>query len=242
VGVSAHLVRSLTIGEMATVRDCAEGNWPFMEAELQFIYRGGGPLLVPTRLADLELRRSNAAVLLDTYFDTESLELRLAGCSLRVRRSDAEDGPRLTFKGPSRKRGNVKRRHETEVELDALPTEHRAMRLLLSQLQLDEVIRRFTGLEGEVAPHPIGQLRNRRSQHSFTHGLHRLDLTWDELEFPSGPPQTRVEVEARSEPAVRLLGLAAKELSELFGDDLVPPDRGKTRELCERLYPELLAA
>jgi hypothetical protein len=49
-------------------------------------------------------------------------------------------------------------------------------------------------------------------------------------------------VEARAEPAERLLSQAAEELLELFGENLVPPDRGKTRELCERLYPELLAA
>jgi len=60
--------------------------------------------------------------------------------------------------------------------------------------------------------------------------------------FPTGPPQTRLEVEAQGEGGERLLGEAAKELTELFGDDLVPPERGKTRELCERLYPELLAA
>ena len=71
-----------------------------MEVELQFVYRGRGPLLVPIRLADLELDGSSAEVLLDMYFDTESLELRRAGCSLRVRSSDAEARPRLTFKGP----------------------------------------------------------------------------------------------------------------------------------------------
>ena len=88
----------------------------------------------------------------------------------------------------------------------------------------------------------IGALRNRRSEHRYEHGLHRLDLTWDELEFPTGPPQTRLEVEAHSDVAARLLEQAAAELAVLFGDKLQLPERGKTRELCERLYPELLAA
>jgi inorganic triphosphatase YgiF len=213
-----------------------------MEVELQFLYRGRGPLLVPIRLADLELRRSNATVLLDTYFDTESLELRRAGCSLRIRQSEAEDRPRLTFKGPSRKRNDVKRRHETEVEIGLSPANDSELRTLLRDLDLDRAVRRFAGLDDEAALHPIGQIRNRRSQHRYAHGLHRLDLTWDELEFPTGPEQTRLEVEAQGEGAERLLEQAAKELTGLFADDLVAPDRGKTRELCERLYPELLAA
>jgi hypothetical protein len=158
-----------------------------------------------------------------------------------VRCSDTEVHPRLTFKGPSRKRAKIKRRYETEVEIDALPTEPAAMRLLLRELRLDAVIERFTDLGRDIEPGPIGELRNRRSKHHFAHGLHRLDLTWDELEFPAGPPQTRLEVEARTASAERLLSQAAAELTELFGDDLVAPNRGKTRELCERLYPELLA-
>jgi inorganic triphosphatase YgiF len=56
-----------------------------MEIELQFAYLDPRPLLVPTSLADLELGPSRAGVLLDTYFDTKSLELQRAGCSLRVR-------------------------------------------------------------------------------------------------------------------------------------------------------------
>jgi hypothetical protein len=35
---------------------------------------------------------------------------------------------------------------------------------------------------------------------------------------------------------------ADAELRRLFGDDLVPAERGKVRELCDRLYPELVAA
>ena len=49
-------------------------------------------------------------------------------------------------------------------------------------------------------------------------------------------------MEALSEFAERLLKQAEAELTDLFGDDLSTPELGKTRELCERLYPELLAA
>lgn|SRR5436190_2859900 len=213
-----------------------------MEVELQFVYRGGGPLVVPTTLADLELSRSRAGVLLDTYFDTPALDLRRAGCSLRVRQSEHMVRALLTFKGPSRRHGGAKRRHETELAIDSLPADADEMGCLLHEVRLDLVVRRLAGLGKDFSPQPIGQLRNRRSQHRYEHGLHSLELTWDELEFPTGAPQIRLEVEARSKLAERLLKQADAELRELHGECLVAPERGKTRELCERLYPELLAA
>jgi hypothetical protein len=228
--------------DRAAINDPALGNTPPVEVEVQFVYKGSGPLVVPILLADLELRRSSAVTLVDTYFDTESLELRRAGCSLRIRRSDANGHFELTFKGPSRKRRKVKRRHESEFEIDQLPADGEELLALLRDSRLDDVIPKVAGVELEDAPHAIGELRNRRSRHVYRHGLHRLDLTWDELEFPSGPAQTRLEVEARTKPAERLVDRAAKELRELLGDELGAPGRGKTRELCERLYPELLAA
>jgi hypothetical protein len=214
-----------------------------MEVELQFVYKGDGPLVVPVRLADLDLDQSTAGFLRDTYYDTETLDLRRAGCSLRVRQSELTPKPRLTFKGPSRKRSGVKRRQEIEVDIESVPAGAGEMRAVLVALELEQTIQQAAGLGGPVAPHPIGELRSRRSHHRYVHGLHRLDLTWDELEFPTGPPQVRVEVEACSEPAERLLRQAAEELLELLGSArLTAPERGKTRELCERLYPELLAA
>jgi inorganic triphosphatase YgiF len=213
-----------------------------MEVELQYVYRGDGPPVVPIALAGLELRRSTPLTLIDTYFDTETLDLRRSGCSLRVRQSDEAVQPRLTFKGPSRRREGAKRRHETEAEIELLPESPEEIARLLDELGLARTIRRVADLDDDAAFVPIGQLRNRRSRHRYAHGLHRLELTWDELEFPTGEPETRLEVEARAETAERLLELAAEELGALFGDALVAPEKGKARELCERLYPDLLAA
>jgi uncharacterized protein YjbK len=213
-----------------------------MEVELQFVYRGEPPLVVPTRLGDLELRRSRTISILDTYYDTASLELRRSGCSLRVRQAENVVRPLLTLKGPSRKRTGAKRRYEAEVEIDELPAEIADMSSLLRELDLLEKLHAFVAVAETARLVPVGALRNRRSEHRYEHGLHRLDLTWDELEYPTGPPEIRLEVEAHSEPAERLLDRVAMELRALLGDSLVKPDRGKTRELCERLYPELLAA
>jgi len=213
-----------------------------VEVELQFLYLGDGPPLVPTRLADLELTRSRPIMVIDTYYDTVLLELRRNGCSLRIRQADDAIRPCLTLKGPSRKRSGAKRRYEGEVEIGRLPAEVEDMRALLQELGLFGELRRLAGIEPGGELRPIGALRNRRSHHRYEHGLHRLDLTWDELEYPTGPNETRLEVEARSELAERLLAQASTELSSLYKDELVSPKRGKTRELCERLYPELLAA
>lgn len=214
-----------------------------MEVELQYVYTGKGPLSVPVHLAHLTLAGSECFAIVDTYFDTEDLCLRRSGCSLRTRVADNHPSPWLTWKGPSRRsaRHNGKRRPETELPLDTLPETGAAMTLLLRRHGLWEVIQEATGVEGEPALHPVGQLRNQRSTHTYVHGLHRLEVSWDRLEYPVGPEEIRVEVELKSAVAEHFLEEADAELRALFGDDLVPPERGKVRELCERLYPALAA-
>lgn len=213
-----------------------------MESEVQFLYTGQGPPVVPTRLADLELTRSRPITLLDTYYDTEALELRRSRCSLRVRQATDSVCPLVTLKGPSRRSSGAKHRYENEVELTRLPTDIDDMARLLGELGLLEEVQRLAGVSSGIELKQIGALRNERSSHRYEHGLHRLLLTWDELQFPTGPPQVRLEIEAGSKPARRLLKQAADELLDLFEGRLTKPERGKTRELCERLYPELLAA
>src|SRR4051812_42241325 len=183
-----------------------------MEVELQFVYRGEPPLVVPTRLGDLELCRSRTISILDTYYDTASLELRRSGCSLRVRQAENVVQPLLTLKGPSRKHNAGKRRYEVEVGVNQLPPEIGEMAALLEELSLLGELQRLSGLSGAVELVPIGALRNRRSEHRYEHGLHRLDLTWDELEYPTGPAELRLEVEAASIQAERLLAQAEDEL------------------------------
>jgi inorganic triphosphatase YgiF len=213
-----------------------------LEVELQFQFAGDGPLVVPISLGDLELRRSRSISILDTYYDTTSLDLRRRGCSLRVRQAENVVRPAVTLKGPSKRRRGAKHRREIEVEVEQLPPEIDDMTSLLRALGLDRHMHRLTGLDAQLELVPIGTIRNRRSRHRYEHGLHRLELTWDNLEFPVGPPQVRLEVEARSDTAERLLGQVAAELRRLFDDRLQSPERGKIRELCKRLYPDLLAA
>lgn len=209
---------------------------------MQFVYRGEGPLVVPVRLCDLELRRSRAIGILDTYYDTRSLEVRRSGCSLRIRQAENLVHPVLTLKGPSRKRFGGKRRFEAETAVNQLPAQISDMASLLSGLGLLGELQRLSGIGDVPELVPIGALRNRRSEHRYEHGLHRLDLTWDELEYPTGPAELRLEVEAASPQARRLLAQATAELQLALGEGLVEPHQGKTRELCERLYPELVAA
>src|SRR4051794_34704574 len=142
-----------------------------VEVELQFEFRGKGRLVVPISLCDLELRRSRAMSILDTYYDTTSLDLRRCGCSLRVRQAENVVRPLLTLKGPSRRRGGAKRRYEAEVQIDQLPADISDMSSLLRDSGLLGELER---LAGSATPElvPIGEIRNRRSQHRYEHGLH----------------------------------------------------------------------
>jgi hypothetical protein len=85
----------------------------------------------------------------------------------------------------------------------------------------------------------IGELRTERSRHTFVQGLHRLELTWDRVRYPVGPDGVRLEVEVKSSLADRYLTGASAELRDLLGNSLERARRGKVRELCDRLYPEL---
>jgi len=213
-----------------------------MEIELQYVYEGDLQPSVPTELAGLKLAGSDSFALTDTYFDDDRLALRRAGCVLRVRVDDSRPAALLAWKGPSKREGRRRKRHEVELPIPAVPTEHAELERLLREHGIDRLIRKAAGLDGDIELHEIGQLRNDRSRHTYVQGLHRLELTWDRLEFPTGPAETRVEVEVKSRHAHRYLEQADEELRRLLGADLRPVSRGKVRELCERLYPELLAA
>ena len=61
-----------------------------MEVELQYVYGGDAPPMVPTRLADLELAGSAHFSLLDTYYDTDGARPateRLLAAGQAVRRA-----------------------------------------------------------------------------------------------------------------------------------------------------------
>jgi hypothetical protein len=212
-----------------------------VEVELQYVYRGKAPPVVPVELASLTLGASERFDIVDSYFDTTELDLRRAGCSLRVRTAANEPLPALSFKGSSERGShNGKRRREVEIPVESIPQEPDELTDLLRHLCLVDVVREAASLDDDAVLHRIGVIRNDRSTHEYVNGLHRLELTWDRLEYPVGPRETRVEVEVKWEHAERTLGRADAELQELLGPDLVPAERGKVRELCERLYPELV--
>ena len=215
-----------------------------VEVELQYVYTGKATPCVPIELAHLALAGSEAVAIVDTYFDTDKLAIRRAGCSLRVRVTDLEPSPVLTWKGEATRTDDSKgkKRPETEVPVAAVPDGGEDLVQMLREQGLWEDFRAAAGLDEDAALHSIGQIRNRRSTHAYVNGLHRLELSWDRIEFPVGPPEVRLEVEATSDYAEGYLDLADEELRALFGDGLDAPERGKVRELCERLYPALIAA
>ena len=214
-----------------------------MEIELQYRYSGDKPPLVPTELGHLPLAGSESVVMTDSYFDTEQLSLRSARCALRVRTVDNRAGAELTWKGPSRRgRRAGKKRTELELPIDVFPAEGVELEALLRKHGLWKLVRECAGLPDEFRLSSIGRIRTERSRHTYADGLHVLELSWDRVQYPVGPDETRLELEVKSDPAERYLADADAFLRELFAPDLQPVERGKVRELCERLYPELVAA
>jgi inorganic triphosphatase YgiF len=214
------------------------------EVELQYLYRGEAPLVVPVELASMTLATSERFDIVDSYFDTEQLDLRREGCSLRVRQTGNEPLPQLTFKGRSSERGshNGKARREIELPVESIPQDTGELTDLLREVELLDVVAKAARLADDAVLCHIGVIRNDRSTHRYVNGMHELELTWDRLEYPVGPKETRLELEVKWEHAESALAHADAELRQLLGDDLVEPKRGKVRELCERLYPQLVAA
>jgi hypothetical protein len=213
-----------------------------MEIELQYLYAGERQPIIPIDLAGFALAESSRFQVLDTYFDSAALDLRRNGASLRVRQAQNSPNPLIVFKSPATRRDDgAKVREETEVPIDLVPDEAMDLDRVLEQAGLADAVARVVDCD-PCELHGIGELVNDRSLHVYANGLHRLELTWDRLAYPLGPPETRLEVEARTEAAARFLDRVDEELRGLFGKALTPASQGKSRELCERLYPELLAA
>ena len=183
------------------------------EVELQYRYRGAPREVVPIELAGLPLTRSKRVELVDTYFDTEQLALRRAHCSLRIRR-EGDRPARLVWKGPPR---------------------HRPDGAKLATTGLADLVAGLLGPGAWAEIRSIGDLRNERSVHTYGANGQSLELVWDRLEYPTGPAETRLEVEAANAESVELLALADEQLRKVLGRDLETSPRGKARELCARL-------
>ncbi len=208
-----------------------------MEIELQYLYTGEEPLIVPVELAGFSLADSEMFDIRDAFFDTPNLDLRRAGCSLRVRRQSNLSTPVLTFKGPSvRRADHAREREEIEVPIDHIPGEGDEMVEMLRSAKLHKKVSGI--LKGSPELARIGELRNRRSTHDYVQGLHRVELCWDRLRFPIGPSQIRLELETQSSASGRFIGAFDTDLRAIFGDQLAEAEYGKAKELCVRLYPD----
>ena len=212
-----------------------------MEIELQYLYTGDEPLMVPAELANFSLAGSALFDIRDTFFDTGDLDLRRAGCSLRIRRQSNLPTPFLTWKGPSTRRADrAREREEIEFPVDHIPADGGEMLEALDAAGLQEKFAAVIGEKPKLAM--IGELENRRSTHDYIQGLHRVELCWDRLRFPLGSPQVRLELETQSSASGRFIGAFDRELRAMFGAHLVEAEHGKAKELCVRLYPELFEA
>ena len=211
-----------------------------VEIELQYLYASSDPIMVPAELSGFALAESLTYEIIDRFFDTDSLEIRRAGCSLRVRRQSNLPHPLLTWKGPSERRDDgARQREEVEVPIDHVPADGADIVDVLRRYSLWDVVRDAAGIGDDPDLEPIGELKNRRSSHLYVQGMHRLELTWDRLTFPVGDPQVRLEVETKREGSARFIADVDADLRRLFGKRLARAEHGKAKELCVRLYPEL---
>ena len=71
-------------------------------------------------------------------------------------------------------------------------------------------------------------------------GALALELVWDRLAYPIGAPETRIEVEALTPASEALFERVDADLRDAFGPDLKVVAHGKCKELCTRLYPQLV--
>ena len=209
-----------------------------MEIELQYLYTGDEPLLVPAELANFSLAGSALFDIRDTFFDTGELALRREGCSLRIRRQSNLPTPFLTWKGPSTRRADrAREREEIEFTVDHIPVDGDEM---LEMVEAAGLLKRLPAALGRTPSLAlIGELENRRSTHDYVQGLHHVELCWDRLRFPLGPTQIRLELETKNDYAGRFIGDFDRELREIFNGALSDAEYGKAKELCVRLYPEL---
>lgn len=213
-----------------------------MEIELQYLFPVEPRLVVPTELADFQLEGSARVTIIDRFWDGDALQLRRSGSTLRIREQSGSGGPALCWKGvATRRKDGAKQRQEIELPIDHVPTDGAQMTETLAANHLDAMIIADTGLDDLPDLHAIGELRNRRSTHLYRQGLHIVELTWDRITYPTGEGETRLEVETKSPQAAAFLGAMARDLQEIYGERLVPAPHGKSRELCNRLYPDLLA-
>ena len=211
-----------------------------VEIELQYLYDSDDPIMVPAELAGFALAESLRFDVLDTFYDTPDLEIRKAGCSLRVRKQSNLPHPLLTWKGPSERRPDgARQRQEIEVPIDHIPADGSEIVGTLGRYSMWEMVRDAASIPDGVELERIGELKNRRSSHLYVQGLHRVELTWDRLTFPLGDDQVRLEVETKRRRSAHFIAEIDRELHRLFGQRLRVARHGKAKELCVRLYPDV---
>src|SRR6476660_5795277 len=98
-------------------------------------------MMVPAELAGFALAESLSFEIVDSFWDTQELRMRLAGCSLRVRRQSNLPHPILTWKGPSERREDgARQREEVEVPIDHVPADGADLVAALRRYSLWELV------------------------------------------------------------------------------------------------------
>jgi hypothetical protein len=202
--------------------------------ELELRYLATEPISPPQRLGALRLfEQREPARHVDHYFDTAPAKLggrlRKADCSLRLRER-ADGSSLITFKRklPDGRAGETRRR-ETEIE-------HSAAELPAKGAP----VKKARKLAGSKPLRHLYSVENVRTDTVYAGPAGEILLSSDELTYPDGSRELRVELELVRGPA-ELLEIAGIELRRAH-PRLRKAGRGKRSEARRRLQRASVAA
>ncbi len=194
------------------------------EIELQYLYLGAGDPEIPAKLIGLNLADQGILELDDSYFDSPSREK----ITVRLRHCLPDDLYIITVKGPKKVIEHGSSRSERESESRYRPT--------LSQ------IRSFAyhnGIDLAVAKSLIfkGKLLNKRHWYLYGSPSSGIEIAYDQLSFPDGTSEKRLEVEIKGNPEVDFKKLI-NQLGRHFGPQIIPATMSKGQALSEVINKE----
>jgi len=187
-----------------------------VESERQWLVEG--PFQWPERIGGHRGGCTEQRVVIDRYFDTGDRSLSRLGATLRLR---TQEGDLVaTLKRPlADDRPGARRRLELETPVDGAPAESPPFVAARDLVQGQEVVE-------------FGVVRTERLARSYRGGGGPIEAVLDEVVYPDGGREWRVEAEGAPEDIDDFAAALATFV------ELTPARRGKVGELRRRLQSE----
>jgi adenylate cyclase class IV len=169
---------------------------------------------LPARLGAWRAVDGHESVLVDTYFDTADRRLEWSRARLRVRATGTET--LATLKRRVGRSGDLRRKVEIEGPCGDDP-EQSVPFLAARLLTLDPL-------------HELGVISTRRTTTVYRRDDRRVEVAHDEVDYPRGGPEWRLEAEGHADDVSELARLLEQRV-----DGLAAVRRGKVQTLLHRL-------